>query len=157
MTETADLGRPKSLAHVAIRVRDLDRAVAFYRDVVGLDLKRQGTTAAFLGRRTDTSHELALFAMDPDAEGPDKTRVGMYHMAWEVDSFEALKAIHDRILASGVRIGGYSPAPDQANVMFFDPDGNENEALWEPTPEQLDAAQAAGGMPKLVEMETETR
>jgi hypothetical protein len=35
--------------------------------------------------------------------------------------------------------------------MFFDPDGNENEALWEPTEEQLEAAKAAGGVPKLVE------
>jgi catechol 2,3-dioxygenase len=151
MTDTTEPGRPKSLAHVAIRVRDLDRAVDFYSNVVGLDLKRKGINVAFLGRRTDTSHELALFAIDPDAEGPDKTRVGMYHMAWEVDSFEALKAIHERILASGVRIGGYSPAADQANVMFFDPDGNENEAVWEPTEAQLAAAQAAGGVPKLVE------
>ena len=151
MTDTNDYGRPKSLAHVAIRVRDLDRAVDFYSNVLGLDVKRKGIDVAFLGRRTDTSHELALFAMDPSAEGPDKTRVGMYHMAWEVESFEALKAIHERIVASGVRIGGYSPAPNQANVMFFDPDGNENEALWEPTPEQLEAAKAAGGVPKLVE------
>lgn len=151
MTEATDPGLPKSLAHVAIRVRDLDRAVAFYHDVLGLDIKRQGKEVAFLGRRTDTSHELALFAMPLDAEGPDKTRIGMYHFAWEMESFEALKSLHDRILASGCRIGGYSPAPNQANVMFFDPDGNELEAVWEPTPEQLEVAKATGGVPKLVE------
>ena len=151
MTDTTNFGRPRRLAHVAIRVRDLDRAVEFYQNVVGLDLKRKGIEVAFLGRRTDTSHELALFAMDPNAEGPDKTRVGMYHMAWEMDSFEALKAMHDRILASGCRIGGYSPVPNQANVMFFDPDGNELEAVWEPTDAEVEAAKETGGIPKLVE------
>lgn len=151
MTETTNPGLPKSLAHVAIRVRDMDRAITFYSEVLGLDIKRRGIETAFLGRRTDTSHELALFAMSPDAEGPDKTRVGMYHFAWEMDSFEALKSLHDRVVASGCRIGGYSPAPNSANVMFFDPDGNELEAIWEPTPEQLEAAKAAGGVPKLVE------
>jgi catechol 2,3-dioxygenase len=151
MNETPDPGLPKSLAHVAIRVRDLDRAVDFYSNVVGLDLKRKGIDVAFLGRRTDTSHELALFAVDPSAEGPDKKRIGMYHFAWEMGSFEALKALHERVVASGVRIGGYSPSPNSANVMFFDPDGNELEAIWEPTEEELAAAKAAGGVPKLVE------
>ena len=112
----------------------------------------KGIDVAFLGRREDTSHELALFAMHPDAEGPDKTRVGMYHFAWEMDSFESLKSLHDRVLASGVRIGGYSPSPNSANVMFFDPDGNELEAIWEPTEDELAAAKAAGGVPKLVEL-----
>ena len=153
MTQNTDPGLPKSLAHVAIRVRDMDRAVAFYTNVLGLDLKHRGMDIAFLGRRTDTSHELALFAMAPDAEGPDKTRVGMYHFAWEMESFAALKSLHGRILASGGRIGGYSPAPNSANVMFFDPDGNELEAIWEPTEAELAAAKAAGeAIPKLAEL-----
>ena len=147
-----DFGRPRRLAHVAIRVRDLERAVDFYENVVGLDVKRKGIETAFLGRREDTSHELALFAMDASAEGPDKTRVGMYHFAWEMESFESLKALHERVVSSGVRIGGYSPSQNSANVMFFDPDGNELEAIWEPTEEQLAAAKAAGGVPKLVEL-----
>lgn len=152
MTDNTDPGLPRRLAHVAIRVRDMDRAVGFYSEVVGLDIKRRGIEAAFLGRREDTSHELALFAIDPSAEGPDKTRVGMYHFAWEMESFAALKSLHERLLASGCRIGGYSPSPNSANVMFFDPDGNELEAIWEPTDAELEAAKAEGGVPKLVEI-----
>ena len=53
----------------------------------------------------------------------------MYHMAWEMASFEELERFHDRLLASGARIAGYSDR--QCNVMFLDPDGNELEAFWE--------------------------
>jgi catechol-2,3-dioxygenase len=132
MTSTmANAGIPTKLGHVALRVRDLDCAVAFYRDVVGLPLRsRHGDQVAFLGVREDASHEIALFALPADAPGPEPTRVGLYHMAWEMASFEDLQAFHQRLLASGARITGYSDR--QCNVMFLDPDGNENEALWEP-------------------------
>jgi catechol 2,3-dioxygenase len=150
MSEKHD-GRPTRLAHVAIRVRDIDRAVSFYTDVVGLDLKHKGMDVAFLGISPETSHELALFGMSPEAEGPDKTRIGMYHFAWQMESFQALESLHERILASGARIGGYSPDPRSANVMFFDPDGNEIEAIWEPSEDQRMAAEASGGIPRLVQ------
>ena len=117
---------------MALRVRDLERAVAFYRDVVGLPLRSQmGDRAAFLGIRPDASHEVALFAIGADAPGPEQGHVGMYHMAWEMASWEDLVAFHSRLVASGTKITGYSDR--QCNVMFLDPDGNENEAIWEPT------------------------
>jgi len=126
---TQTQGIPTQLGHVALRVRDLDRAVQFYSDVVGLTLRHRGNGAAFLGNRTDASHELALFSLPEDADGPNPEQVGMYHMAWEMASFEELERFHDRLLASGARIAGYSDR--QCNVMFLDPDGNELEAFWE--------------------------
>jgi catechol-2,3-dioxygenase len=119
------------LGHVALRVRDLNGAVEFYREVVGLPLRsRHADQVAFLGVRPDASHEVALFALGADAPGPEPNRVGMYHMAWEMATFEDLEALHARLLAHGANITGYSDR--QCNVMFTDPDGNENEALWEP-------------------------
>jgi len=131
-------GIPTQLGHIALRVRDLNRAVEFYRDVVGLPLRaRHGDAVAFLGVREDASHEIALFALTDDAPGPEPTRVGMYHMAWEMASFEDLKAFHERLLVHNTKITGYSDR--QCNVMFLDPDGNELEALWEPvTGEQVE-------------------
>jgi catechol 2,3-dioxygenase len=122
-------GIPTQLGHVALRVRDLDRAVQFYSDVVGLRLRHRGNGAAFLGNREDASHELALFSLPETAAGPNPEQVGMYHMAWEMPSFEELERFHERLLASGARIAGYSDR--QCNVMFLDPDGNELEAFWE--------------------------
>jgi catechol-2,3-dioxygenase len=125
-------GVPRQLGHVALRVRNLDRAIGFYRDVVGLPLHtRHEDKVAFLGIRPDASHEIALFAIGPEAPGPEPDRVGLYHMAWEMASFDDLKAFHQRLLASGAKITGYSDR--QCNVMFLDPDGNENEAIWEPS------------------------
>ena len=141
-------GIPKQLGHVALRVRNLERAVAFYRDVVGLPLRsRYGDSVAFLGARPDASHEIALFALAEDAPGPEPGRVGMYHMAWEMASFEDLQRFHERLLESNAQITGYSDR--QSNVMFLDPDGNENEALWEPTPDEQAALESAGGVPRL--------
>lgn len=141
----AAAGVPTQLGHIALRVKDVDRAVAFYRDVLGLKLKNQGRGVAFLGIRADASHELALFPLPADAPEPDQKRVGMYHMAWEMSSFEELEALHKRLLASGTRIAGY--ADGQCNVMFLDPDGNELEAIWEPSEEVRRSAREPGGTP----------
>jgi catechol-2,3-dioxygenase len=149
-TQTAVRGVPKQLGHIALRVRDLPRAIGFYRDVLGLELKNEhGGRVAFLGIREDASHELALFALGPDAPGPEAGRVGLYHMAWEMASFVELEALHQRLLATKADIAGYSDG--QCNVMFRDPDGNELEAIWEPTESEMAALKAPGGpgIPKL--------
>ena len=143
-------GRPTQLGHIALRVRDLERSVAFYSEVLGLDVKMHGERAAFLGIRPGASHEIALFPLGSDAPGPEPTRVGLYHMAWEMASFEELRALHERLLAKGANVVGYSDR--QCNVMFLDPDGNELEAIWEPSAEETARLTAEGGpgMPRLV-------
>jgi catechol-2,3-dioxygenase len=146
-------GVPTQLSHVALRVRDVDRSVSFYTDVVGLKLRhrRDAGGPAFLGNREEASHELALFALEEGAPGPEQSRVGMYHMAWEMPSFADLQQLHDRLLASGTRIAGY--ADGSCNVMFLDPDGNELEAFLDLTPEQKEQLKRenAGTLPRLVE------
>jgi len=149
MDATTPRGVPTQLGHVALRVRDLDRAVKFYSEVLGLTVRNQARGAAFLGARDDASHELALFPLGDSAEEPDPQRVGMYHMAWEMASFAELEQLHKRLLEHGARIAGYSDR--QCNVMFLDPDGNEMEAIWEPPHEELERLRQPGGpgLPRL--------
>ena len=144
MTSTTSKGAPTQLGHLALRVKNVDRAVDFYSEVLGLNVKSRGRVA-FLGIREDASHELALFPLPEDAAGPDPARVGMYHMAWEMASFADLEQLHKRLQASGTRIVGYSDG--QCNVMFLDPDGNELEAIWEPSEEELARTREPGGAP----------
>ncbi|MGI8549609.1 MAG: VOC family protein [Dehalococcoidia bacterium] len=147
MTAAVSQGIPTQLGHVALRVQDVDRAVQFYSEVLGLHLRRRGHVS-FLGVREDASHELALFPLPEGAAGPDPARVGMYHMAWEMASFEDLEKLHRRLQDHGARIVGYSDG--QANVMFLDPDGNELEAIWEPSEaEQARAREAGTPLPRL--------
>jgi catechol 2,3-dioxygenase len=144
MTTETITGVPTQLGHVALRVHDVDRSVEWYTEVLGLKLKHRMRGVAFLGIREDASHEVALFPLPAEAEGPDKTRVGLYHFAWEMPSFEALEQLHDRLVAKQADICGYSPAKDSTNVMFRDPDGNEMEAIWEPSKETLEEAERTG-------------
>jgi catechol 2,3-dioxygenase len=146
MTVSGKKGIPTQLGHIALRVRDLDRAVTFYRDVMGLTLHNKRDNVAFLGIRRDASHEIALFALPADAPGPEANRVGMYHMAWEMASFEDLEQFHERLLEHKANIVGYSDR--QSNVMFLDPDGNEIEAIWEPSTDEMERLKAAG-LPRL--------
>lgn len=145
MTEAT--GIPTMLGHIALRVRDVDRATEFYRDALGLTVKMRRGPIAFLGSRPDASHEIALFPLPADAEGPDPKRVGLYHMAWEMASFEDLERLHKRLIEQNVKIVGYSDG--QCNVMFHDPDGNELEAIWEPAEDVQAKFKESGGMPKL--------
>lgn len=149
MTTSTATGAPTQLGHLALRVRDVERATRFYHEVVGLQVRNQARGVAFLGIRADASHELALFPLPPDAPGPDPQRVGLYHIAWEMASFDDLEQLHQRLLAHNATIVGYSER--QCNVMFLDPDGNELEAIWEPSPEEEARLTTPGGpgMPKL--------
>ena len=66
-----------------------------------------------------------------DAPGPEDSRVGLYHFAWEMDSFEDLKELYDHMKAKDVNIGGIGDHGISLGVYLFDPDGNEIEVYYE--------------------------
>jgi len=85
----------------------------------------------------------------PNSLGTSLSACEMYHFAWEMDSFEALDQLHSRLIAKGAKIAGYSESQNSANVMFFDPEGNEIEAIWEPGAEELARVKEADPVPQL--------
>jgi catechol 2,3-dioxygenase len=117
------------LGHVVFYVRDLQRSVQFYRDVVGLEVQGRifGDRAALLsGGRTH--HELLLIQVG-DAQGPlTGRRVGLYHVGWKIgDGREALKLARARIAELGYAIDGLSDHTVSQSLYLRDPDGNEVE------------------------------
>ena len=123
---------PKQLGHLVIRVRDLEKSEQFYTNVLGLKVmnKRPGVMT-FMSADEGMSHELALVPVGEDAPGPESTRVGLYHMAWEMQSFEDLKELYAVIKKNDVKVGSIGDHGISLGVYFFDPDGNEIEAYYE--------------------------
>ena len=123
--------KPKQLGHLVLKVRDLERSQSFYEDVLGLRV-----TTAIPGRMVflsagEASHELALMSVGADALGPEQSRVGLYHFAWEMESFEDLRQIYSELNQKDVKVGGVGDHGISLGVYFFDPDGNEVEVFYE--------------------------
>lgn len=117
------------LGHVVFYVRDLTASLAFYTEVVGLQLRGRlfgGRAAMLTGGRTH--HELLLIEVG-EAPGPlPGRRVGLYHVGWKVgESLDALRAARDRVLAHGGAIDGQSDHGVSQSLYLHDPDGNEVE------------------------------
>ena len=117
------------LGHVVFYVRDLERSLEFYADVVGLEVKgRLFNNRAVLLSGGRTHHELLLIQVG-EAPGPLKgRRIGLYHVGWKVgESLDALRAARDRCNAAGWPIQGMSDHTVSQSLYLLDPDGNEVE------------------------------
>ena len=117
------------LAHIVLYVRELERSVRFYRDVVGLTSLGNifdGRAAMLSGGATH--HELLLIEVG-EAPGPlQGRRIGLYHMGWKIgDSLDALRAMKQRLEKHGISIDGMSDHTVSQSVYVRDPDGNEVE------------------------------
>ncbi len=132
----------KALGHVVLKVRDLERSSAFYRDVLGMKevARYQGAMAFFtLG---DNHHDLALMQLGAQAPEADPGSVGLYHVAFKVgDSLDELRACKAHLESHHVTIIGMSDHGVSQSLYLYDPDGIEIElyvdadpALWRDDP-----------------------
>lgn len=124
------------LNHAVLYVSDLARSVAFYRDVLGFRLVPMTPDgfagAAFLQAPDSTNdHDLGLFeigrAAGPSAAG--RHTVGLYHLAWEVDTLDELAATAERLASVGA-LTGKSDHGTTKSLYGRDPDGLEFEVVW---------------------------
>ena len=117
------------LGHVVFYVKNLDRSLAFYRDVVGFQEVGRifgGKAAALTAGRTH--HELLLIEVG-DAPGPPSgTRRGLYHIGIKVgDSLDDLRRAKQDLEKAGIGISGMSDHTVSQSLYLHDPDGNEVE------------------------------
>ncbi|MEU4251727.1 VOC family protein [Amycolatopsis sp. NPDC026612] len=123
------------LNHAVLYVRDLAESVAFYRDVLGFAYIDGGDAhrgAAFLrapGSAND--HDLGLFEIGADAadSGAGRTSVGLYHLAWEVDTLGDLERLAARLTEAGALVGS-SDHGTTKSLYAKDPSGLEFEVVW---------------------------
>jgi catechol 2,3-dioxygenase-like lactoylglutathione lyase family enzyme len=120
------------LNHAVLYVRDVESSSAFYRDVLGFRAKMEMPGAVFLQAEGSTNdHDLGLFQIGAGA-GPStagRTTVGLYHLAWEVDTLAELSRIRDALLHAGALVGASDHGTTKA-LYAQDPDGIEFEVSW---------------------------
>ena len=123
------------LNHAVLYVRDVAASVAFYRDVFGFDYIPNGETipgAAFLrAPGSSNDHDLGLFQLGSQAGSSTAGRgaVGLYHLAWEVDTLGDLEELAGKLAAAGA-LGGASDHGTTKSLYGRDPDGLEFEVVW---------------------------
>ena len=83
--------KPIQLSHVNMFVRNKERSEKFYADILGLTVMNRMPRITFMSANESTSHEIALVEIGDDAPGPERGRVGLNHMAWQMGTFETSK------------------------------------------------------------------
>ena len=132
------------LNHAVLYVRDVARSVAFYRDVLGFTLKHElpGGVGAFLQAPDSTNdHDIAFFGIGSAAGDSQAGRatVGMYHLAWEVQTLDDLEDYAARLAEAGALVGA-SDHGTTKSLYAKDPDGLEFEVVWIIPAHLLDSA-----------------
>jgi catechol-2,3-dioxygenase len=122
----------RRLNHAVLFVSDLERALAFYTNVLGFAVidHEQRMNAAFLRLpNSQNHHDLGLFGRGPGAPRPPRGATGLYHLAWQVDTIDQLAALRQPLMAAGAFTGESSHGATKS-LYGADPDGNEFEIMW---------------------------
>lgn len=131
------------LGHVVFYVKDLQRSLGFYRDLLGFkEVGRifNGAAAALTSGRTH--HELLLIQVGDAPGPPNGRRRGLYHVGIKVgDSLDELREAKQALEQAGIAIDGMSDHTVSQSLYLKDPDGNEvelyvdaDEAIWRNDP-----------------------
>ena len=113
------------IGHVHLKVADLERAIAFYRDVLGFEVTmRYGKQAAFLSAG-GYHHHIGLNTWESaGATPPPPGHTGLYHTAFLYPDRAALAAVLHRVLAAGLTLDGAADHAVSEAIYLRDPDQN---------------------------------
>ncbi|MEO0635010.1 MAG: VOC family protein [Pseudomonadota bacterium] len=120
------------IGHVHLKVSDLDRALSFYRDVLGFEvMARYGTQAAFLAVG-GYHHQIALNTwQSKDGAPPPRGSTGLFHTAILYPERVDLARAVQRVLDAGMALEGASDHGVSEAVYLQDPDQNGVELYWD--------------------------
>ena len=117
--------------HAVLYVRDAQASSRFYQAAFDFEVVQEmGRNAVFLRARNGTNHhDLGLFSVGANAAPLAPHRVGLYHLAWEVPTIEALAAARVHLVELGALVGESDHGVSKS-LYAHDPDGNEFEVMW---------------------------
>jgi catechol 2,3-dioxygenase len=113
------------IGHVHLKVSDLQRAIQFYRDVLGFELMQQlGDQAAFLSAG-GYHHHIGLNTWESKGGSPPPPdTTGLYHVAIRYPDRQTLAQAVQGVLDAGVRLSGASDHGVSEAIYLHDPDLN---------------------------------
>jgi catechol-2,3-dioxygenase len=119
------------LNHAVLYVSDVDRSVGFYERVLGFRKVMGFPGAAFMqAPASQNDHDLGLFQVPgAGASTAGRSTVGLYHLAWEVDTLSALEEVLGRLVEAQALVGATDHGTTKA-LYGRDPDGIEFEVCW---------------------------
>jgi catechol-2,3-dioxygenase len=120
----------RRLNHAVLYVSDAERSVRFYRDVLGFRVMRELPGMAFLrAADSDNDHDLGLFQVGGQAPAGGPPKVGLYHLAWSVNTLTELAAFAKTLADAGALVGASDHVVSKS-LYGKDPDGIEFEVSW---------------------------
>jgi catechol-2,3-dioxygenase len=122
----------RRLNHAVLFVRDADASARFYREVLGFrDAFGMGGARFLQAAGSDNDHDLGLFTVGSEAalSAAGHGSVGLYHLAWEVETLGALKDLRARLEEERALIGQSNHSTTKS-LYARDPDGIELEVCW---------------------------
>jgi catechol 2,3-dioxygenase len=125
------------IGHVHLKVANLERALGFYRDVLGFELmQRMGDQAAFLSAG-GYHHHIGLNTWESqDGHAPAFGTTGLYHHAILYPTRAALADALRRVMAAGISLDGAADHGVSEALYLRDPDNNGVELYWDRPKEQ---------------------
>jgi catechol 2,3-dioxygenase len=119
--------QPVRIGHVVLKVRDLDRSLGFYRDLLGFRVAGEmSNVMIFLTATGENHHDLGLLRVGDQAASPLPTAVGLYHVAVQLADWDAVKHAHALLSERGL-LRGTADHGVTRSLYTVDPDGNEIE------------------------------
>jgi catechol-2,3-dioxygenase len=122
----------RRLNHAVLYVRDARRAANFYEEALGFTVVAdygEGAAVFLRAAVTENHHDLGLFSIGSQAPLPEAGRVGLYHLAWQVETLPDLAEIRERLLRMSSLVGESDHGVTKS-LYAKDVDGNEFEVMW---------------------------
>ena len=130
--QTSPIAAGTRIGHVHLKVADLDRALGFYRDVLGFQVKqRYGDQAVFIAAG-DYHHHIGLNTWESKGgQPPAPGTTGLFHTAILYPTRAALADALHRVLSAGIQLDGASDHGVSEALYLRDPDQNGVELYWD--------------------------